>query len=99
MRTLYCVTAVAVTAEVPFPVRIPVSVTAPVPPLATSSVPVRSRVDPDPLVVSPVLPPLIFTTPEEGETLPESALIVVIAPAPDPTDFHVALPEESLVRT
>jgi hypothetical protein len=35
----YCVTALAVIAEVPFPVRMPVSVTAPVPPPATTAVP------------------------------------------------------------
>jgi hypothetical protein len=43
-------------------------------------VPVRSSVEPDPLVVSPVVPPLIVTTPAVGVALPLSPSIVVIAP-------------------
>jgi hypothetical protein len=51
-----------------------------VPPFAMASVPVKLNVAPYPLVVSPVEPPDIVTTPEDGVALPEFPFIVVIAP-------------------
>jgi hypothetical protein len=52
----------------------------PVPPFFPNKMPVTLRVDPVPVVVSPVVPPLIVTTPPVGVIEPLSASMVVIAP-------------------
>jgi hypothetical protein len=52
-----------------------VRVVAPVPPFATSRVPVRDRVDPDAVVVSPVVPPLTVIVPEDGVAVVASSAV------------------------
>ena len=52
-----------------------------VPPLDKFKVPPRETVEPEPLVVNPVLAPVIVTTPEEGVALPESVAMEVTPPS------------------
>ena len=64
----------AVNAPVPLPIKYPVSVVAPVPPLATPNVPLSVSV-PDPVIgppvnVNPVVPPEAFTL----VTVPDPAI-------------------------
>jgi hypothetical protein len=79
-RTSCCVMTLPVTEPVPWPVSTPVRVVAPVPPLATFNVPVRSIVAPEAIVVNPVVPPDIVTVVPVIE--PESPSMVII-PEPE----------------
>ena len=85
-RTPCCVMALAVTGLVPLPVSTPVRVTAPVPPLATGTVPVRLivAVSPEPVVESGDAPAKLIL-PDDGVTIVLSSVVNVFkSPAAAP---------------
>ena len=92
----------ALNAEVPLPLRTPVSVVAPVPPLATASVPasvmVPAPVTGPPEVVSPVVPPLTSTLVTVPEPPPVADRVPPDRLRPLPTEICSTAPAEAVVR-